>query len=82
MNQNRTHDHADEAATEPVPTVDLKQALLDNLGGPSGMVYTALPVVVFVTANAFYPLPTTIGIAIAAGLAVTGSLGRLRSMSE
>jgi hypothetical protein len=59
-------------ASVPAPAVGGQQALLDNLGGPSGMVYTALPVVVFVTANAFYPLPTTIVIAIAAGLAVTG----------
>jgi hypothetical protein len=71
----RTHEHTDETPTEPVPDVDPKQALLDGLGGPSGMVYTALPVVVFVTANAFFALPTTIGIAVAAALALTGWRG-------
>lgn len=51
---------------------DQKQALLDGLGGPSGMIYSALPVLVFVTANAFFALPTTITLALAAGLALTG----------
>lgn len=51
---------------------DVGQALLDGLGGPKGMVYTALPVVVFVTANAFFELALTIGVAVVAALALTG----------
>ncbi|GAA2405327.1 hypothetical protein GCM10010191_11440 [Actinomadura vinacea] len=43
-------------------------ALLDQLGGPSGLVYTAVPVAAFVAANAFLGLPVAIGIAIAAAL--------------
>ncbi|WP_020498753.1 DUF3159 domain-containing protein [Sciscionella marina] len=57
--------HRDRAA-------DPKQALLDGLGGVPGMVYTALPVVVFVAANAFFALPVAIGIAVFAALVLTG----------
>ncbi|WP_031464898.1 DUF3159 domain-containing protein [Sciscionella sediminilitoris] len=56
----------------PDRAADPKQALLDGLGGVSGMVYTALPVAVFVAANAFFPLPVTIGIAVLAALLLTG----------
>ncbi|MGC7096824.1 DUF3159 domain-containing protein [Amycolatopsis lurida] len=44
---------------------------LDQLGGPMGFVYSTVPVVVFVAANAFLPLPVTIGVSIAVGLALT-----------
>lgn len=66
-----THDRTDET-TQPEPPVDLKQAVLEQLGGPWGMVYTAVPVVVFATAVAFVSLPITVGIsiAVALGLAV------------
>ena len=37
-----------------------------------GFVYSTLPVVVFVTANAFLPLPVTIGVSIVVGLVLTG----------
>jgi hypothetical protein len=46
--------------------------LLDHMGGPMGFVYSTVPVVVFVAAAAFLPLPMTIGVSLAAGLAVTG----------
>ncbi len=48
------------------------QTLLEQLGGPMGFVYSTLPVIVFVAANAFLPLPMTIALSIAAGVALTG----------
>jgi hypothetical protein len=62
------------AATEPIPAVDGKPAptLLDHLGGPSGMVYTTVPVVAFATAVAVVALPTAIGIALGVGLGFAG----------
>lgn len=45
-----------------------KQSVLDQLGGPLGFLYSTVPVVVFVAANAFLPLPLTIGVSIATGL--------------
>lgn len=53
-------------AVEPRPT------LLDRMGGPMGFVYSTVPVVVFVAANAVLPLTATIGVSIAVGLALTG----------
>lgn len=46
--------------------------LLDQMGGTAGFVYSTVPVVVFVTANAFLSLTLTIGIAVATGLALFG----------
>lgn len=46
--------------------------VLDQMGGPLGFVYSTIPVVVFVTANAFLSLPVTIAVAVATGLALTG----------
>ena len=54
------------------PTTGATPTVLDQMGGPSGFVYSTIPVVVFVTANAFLPLPVTIGAALAAGLVLTG----------
>lgn len=50
----------------PAPT------LLDQMGGPMGFAYSAVPVVVFVTANSFLPLSATIIVSVAVGLAITG----------
>jgi hypothetical protein len=61
--------------TEPIPVAGQAAAqptLLDQMGGPMGFVYSTVPVVVFVAANAFLPLPMTIGVSVAAGLALTG----------
>ncbi|MCI2421343.1 DUF3159 domain-containing protein [Saccharopolyspora sp. K220] len=60
--------------TEPVPTgqAAAQPTLLDQMGGPMGFVYSTVPVVVFVAANAFLPLLMTMGVSIAAGLALTG----------
>lgn len=63
-----TNDRTGKTAQEP--PVDPKQAVLDGLGGPWGMVYTAAPVVVFATAVAFVPLPITVGVSIAVALAL------------
>ena len=60
-NRNRAH-----GAAESQPT------LLDQMGGPMGFVYSTVPVVVFVAANAFLSLPVTIGVSIAVGLGLTG----------
>ncbi|MDZ7918255.1 MAG: DUF3159 domain-containing protein [Rhodococcus sp. (in: high G+C Gram-positive bacteria)] len=51
--------------------VDATAVLLDNLGGTSGMIYTAIPVVAFVTANAVVALPIAAGVAIAIALVIT-----------
>lgn len=51
--------------------VNATKLLLDNLGGTSGMIYTAIPVVAFVTANALVALPIAVGVAIAIALVIT-----------
>ncbi|WP_249351864.1 DUF3159 domain-containing protein [Nocardiopsis akebiae] len=56
--------------THPEQPVDLKQALVDGVGGPWGMLYSTLPVVGFAAAVPFVSLPTAIGVAIAAALAL------------
>lgn len=43
-----------------------------HMGGPMGFVHSTIPVVVFVTANAFLPLTATLTIAIAVGLGLAG----------
>ncbi|MFF5173264.1 DUF3159 domain-containing protein [Micromonospora sp. NPDC000089] len=40
------------------------------MGGVAGFVYSTIPVIVFVTANAFLPLPAAVGVAVATGLAL------------
>ncbi|MEV6229954.1 DUF3159 domain-containing protein [Saccharopolyspora shandongensis] len=68
-----TTDHrTDEAPTQPQPAVDLKKGVLDQLGGPWGMVYAAVPIVAFVTANAVVSLPAAIGFAIAVAVGIIG----------
>ncbi|WP_081620598.1 DUF3159 domain-containing protein [Nocardiopsis potens] len=57
---------ADAAGPGDGRPVDVKQAVLDGMGGPSGMVYSALPVAGFAAAVPFVPLPAAIGAAIAA----------------
>lgn len=67
-----------ERATEPDrrEKVDATEVLLSNLGGTSGMIYTAVPVVAFVTANALVALP--IAIAVAASIALVITVLRIR----
>lgn len=45
--------------------------VLDQLGGPLGFVYSTVPVVVFVAANAVVSLPVTIGVSIAVAVVLT-----------
>ncbi|MFD9700442.1 DUF3159 domain-containing protein [Lentzea sp. NPDC059081] len=49
-----------------------RPAPLDQIGGPAGFVYSAIPVAVFVAANAFLPLTATIVVSVAVGLAIAG----------
>jgi hypothetical protein len=70
------HDHTGhdgEPPTAPVaaPVASPAPSVLDQVGGVSGFVYSTIPVLVFVTANVFLPLPTTTGIALVTGLALT-----------
>lgn len=63
-----------DAATGPVPAAPAPAAgptLLEQMGGPMGFVYSVVPVLVFVTANAFLPLAVTIGVALGAGIGLT-----------
>ncbi|MEU8899368.1 DUF3159 domain-containing protein [Nocardia sp. NPDC048505] len=47
------------------------QQLLDQLGGTAGMIYSALPVLAFVVANALVALPIAIGAALVVAVALT-----------
>ncbi|NUS94754.1 MAG: DUF3159 domain-containing protein, partial [Nocardia sp.] len=77
MTEQRTDRTESEAAVpvaEPAaetPAAARKPNLLDQMGGPMGFVYSTLPVVVFVAANAVLPLAPTIGISLAVGVALT-----------
>ena len=67
----------DDLSTVTLPAVrpakgGPEPTLLDHMGGPMGFVYSVVPVVVFVTANAFVTLTLTIGIALGSGLALFG----------
>ncbi|MGC5311486.1 DUF3159 domain-containing protein [Micromonospora zamorensis] len=44
--------------------------IMDQVGGVSGFVYSTIPVVVFVTANALLPLLIAVAVAVATGLAL------------
>lgn len=46
--------------------------LLDQMGGPMGFVWSAVPVVVFVAANSLLPLTATIIVSVAVALAIAG----------
>ncbi|MFJ7997973.1 DUF3159 domain-containing protein [Streptomyces sp. NPDC096310] len=48
-----------------------KQSLLDQMGGPTGLVYTALPITAFVIVNALFGLGAAIGTAIGVAAAVS-----------
>lgn len=68
-----------EDTTRPAPHTDRpaqaqnrRTTVLDQVGGPWGMVWSTVPVVVFVVANSFATLSTATVVAVAAGLALTG----------
>jgi hypothetical protein len=70
-----TDSHRGPAGEEPggpAPAPAPQPTLLEQTGGPMGFVYSAVPVVVFVAANAFLPLTATIIVSVAVGLAITG----------
>ncbi|MCD2188416.1 DUF3159 domain-containing protein [Actinomycetospora soli] len=60
----------EQQQTDP-PTRPAAPTVLDQMGGPAGFVYSTIPVVVFVTANAFLSLPVTLAVSLATGLALT-----------
>jgi len=73
----RTADHSDgsdEQAPGTEQPVSTKQAVLDQLGGTSGMIYTTLPVVVFAAAVPF----TALTVAIVGAIAVAAVLAAFR----
>ncbi|MFC4857641.1 DUF3159 domain-containing protein [Actinophytocola glycyrrhizae] len=59
----------DDHTTTPGPTRE--EAVLARMGTRMGFVYTAVPVVVFVTANLVLPLAVTITVALLAGAGLT-----------
>ena len=70
MTEQHETPRTDDAPTRPVPAAKAP-TVLDQMGGPSGFVYSTIPVIVFVTANAFAPLPVTLAVSIATGLGLT-----------
>ncbi|WP_338890257.1 DUF3159 domain-containing protein [Rhodococcus sovatensis] len=56
---------------EDAKDIDATQVLLNNMGGTSGMIYTAIPVVAFVIGNALAALPAAIGVAVVVALVLT-----------
>ena len=65
MIEHENHD----PPTRPVPTAT--PSVLDQMGGPKGFVYSTIPVIVFVTANAFLSLTVTLVVSLATGLGLT-----------
>jgi hypothetical protein len=67
-----------DAVTAPIPTAEAAdeppkspgRALLDQMGGIGGIVYTNVPAIVFSVANAFVPLLTTTAIALGSAVAL------------
>ncbi|MEU1844682.1 DUF3159 domain-containing protein [Micromonospora sediminicola] len=60
----------DRGPTPPDGTAQPADTVLRQMGGPAGFVYSTVPVIVFVTADAFLPLPVAVGVAVATGLAL------------
>ncbi|MDQ1203537.1 DUF3159 domain-containing protein [Rhodococcus sp. SORGH_AS_0303] len=58
-------------STQDAPTTDAGARVVDSLGGTSGMIRTAIPVIVFVVANAVWTLPVAIGAAVLVALGLT-----------
>ena len=68
--QQRTEqDHTDATSTRPIPAA--APTMLEQMGGVHGFVYSTIPVIVFVTANAFLSLPITVAVSLAVGLGLT-----------
>jgi hypothetical protein len=69
---DHNHSTTGQNPAAPTPATGRQPTLLDHMGGPMGFVYSTVPVLVFVTANAFLSLTATITVAIAVALALTG----------
>ncbi len=69
---DRNHGSAGEEPVVPASVTAPQPTLLDQMGGPMGFVYSTVPVIVFVAANAFLSLPATIVVSIAVALAIAG----------
>lgn len=54
------------------PPAGRQPTVLDQVGGPMGFLYSVVPVIVFVAANAFLPLTATIIVSVAVALATFG----------
>ncbi|GAB2661318.1 DUF3159 domain-containing protein [Saccharopolyspora gloriosae] len=63
----------DEQQTERIETSakTANPSVLDQMGGPSGFVYSTVPVVIFAGANSFLPLPVTIAVAVGSAVLLT-----------
>ncbi len=61
----------DAPTTDHAAPTDAAAVLMDGMGGTSGMIYTATPVVVFVVANAIWTLPVAIVAATVIALVLT-----------
>ncbi|WP_052488543.1 DUF3159 domain-containing protein [Streptomyces sp. 150FB] len=68
---NGTHDHDGSLAPKPKPKPQPKPTMLEQMGGTTGLVYTALPIVAFVLANASFGLTPAICTSVGVGLAIT-----------
>ena len=72
---NTTDRNRGRTGEEPVGRTSVQERQstpLEQMGGPMGFVYSAIPVVVFVAANAFLPLSVTIMVSVAVGLGMVG----------
>ncbi|PSK95433.1 uncharacterized protein DUF3159 [Murinocardiopsis flavida] len=67
--EETANDRNGETARAAQP-VDVQQTVLDQVGGPMGMVYSTIPVVLFAAAVPFASLPVAIGGSIAVALAL------------
>ena len=72
MTATDPHRGPTEGPGGPAPAPAPQPTLMEQVGGPMGFVYSAIPVVVFVAANSFLPLTATIVVSVAVGLAIAG----------
>ncbi len=65
MTEPASNDKSDDTAEEPQPT------MLEQMGGVSGLIYSSLPVIVFVLANSFFGLTAAIWTSVGSAVAIT-----------
>lgn len=68
------HTHLDDVGSSTASSLPARrrQTLIDQLGGASGMLYAALPIVAFVAANALLTFPVAIAVALGVAASITG----------